>query len=221
MPPGFQPLADLKISSQSGLVDSDVPFQPLGALPVCGSYLTVESAELLKHDWDAIVILIDWAQPQGRFDFAAYYDAYNAQLAQTVFSDGAFRLQASWQTPSGREAMQMSDSRLFQPVTGQDEWVSRFVLQSSQAPGLSGAGSLADHQEPGRACVRLELTSPAQAFGHALYAQVLQGVIAANASSEKRQSLMLPNPPFVPLARRLRAGVRLKGLMTNASQTAP
>lgn len=168
----------------------------------------VESAELLKQDWDAVAILIDWAQPQGGFDFADWYAAYNAKLGRPVFSDEAFRVQASIQTPSGWEAMEVSDGRLFQWVAGQDDWISCFVLQPAQVASLPVARPSVGVKEPGRGCIRLELSSPAEAFGHELYAGVLQAVIAAHATSQPPELQTLPNPPFVPLARSLRVGIR-------------
>jgi|JI6StandDraft_1071083.scaffolds.fasta_scaffold228379_2 hypothetical protein len=208
IPSGFQPLADWRLANQLGPINGDAPFQPLGALPVCGASLMVESAELLTRDWDAVVIVIDWAQPQGGFDFADWYAAYNAKLGRPVFSDEAFRVQASIQTPSGWEAMEMSDDRLFQRVAGQDDWVPRFVLQRAQVSGLPVVRPSVGVKEPGRGCIRLELSSPTEAFGHGLYAGVLQAVMAAHATSQHPELLTLPNPPFVPLARSLRVGIR-------------
>ncbi len=220
MPPGFQLVTDCKLSSPSGPIAPGVPFSPLGNPPICGESLMIESTGLLKQDWDAVVILVDWFQPQGSFDFAAYYAAYNAEVGQRVFADEAFRVQASMQTPSGWVAMQMSDSRLFQPEADQADWVSCFVLQRAQASGLHNASPPAERKELDAGCIRLQLSGPAQAFGHALYAQVLQSVMAANVNSEPPASLKLPNPPFVPMARRVRVGIKSTDLQNNASQIA-
>lgn len=214
MPPGFQLVSDCSVSTPAGPIASDAPFQPFGPQPTCGACLMLESAELLGQDWDAVAILIDWVQPQGNFDFASHYAAYNATLAEPVFCDAAFRLQASWQTSSGWNEVAMSDSRLFQPEVDQQDWASCFVLQRAQAPGRTGIGSPAGLKDSGRACIRLELSSPAQAFGHGLYAEVLLAVMAAHAGSESQQPLVLPNPPFAALARRLRVGLRLAASLT-------
>jgi hypothetical protein len=211
MPSGFQPLADWRVMNQLGPINCDVPFQPLGTQPMCGSYLTIESAGLIKQDWDALAIVIDWLQPQGGFDFADYYAVYNAVLGRTVFSEGAFRLQASRQTLAGWETLQMSDVRLFQPAADQTDWVSCFVIESAQAPDSSAAGSPSGLPQQDKCCVRLELVSPVEGFGHALFPRLFADMVMANAKAERTQPLL--NPPLVPVALSLRVGFRLVGPM--------
>ncbi len=157
---------NLIVQNDIGVLDAGKPFQPFGSTPVKGSSLYVGSDEIFRKQVDGLTLHIDWMDPPG--DLGRHYSVYNDKLGVS-FDNDQFKAKC-FILKDGEWKDLHRDVPLFGDA-GPDpietiEW-------TAANPGLERAPleDPAEEYGPGvrRGFLKLELASPARAFGHKDY----------------------------------------------------
>jgi len=198
-----QGLRNLKLYNNLGKVDPSKPFQPFGPLPTLSSYLAFGSYEMAQKRLTDLTLNLGWADLPASFGgFAAYYAGYGQTIAEddirvdiAVLQDGIWRPKSERQRPAvslfqatgptdrlnANRSISIKSLELFRPIDATLE-ENQFDLQMGARNGF----------------IRLGLSGPEGAFGHAEYPLLLSSALSENIRS-KKPSGKVPNPPYTPL----------------------
>lgn len=188
-------LTGLQLANTDGEIDTSVPFPLFGGVPVAGSYLLISHEELFAKTIDGLQLYLNWFNlPSNNDGFQGYYRDYvigpNGQFQSNLFNNGVFHGGLSIQNPgkwflSGssvcpevpaedvdvllfRTQPDCNDTRPADPLCPFTAFDTLTVCRS--APPL--------YYDAATSAIKLELTSPAYAFGNDLYAaNVLNAVL--------------------------------------------
>lgn len=190
-------LADLQLSNTDGVIDTTSPFTVFGAMPVVGSYLSIQQRELFVKTLDCLQIQLVWFNlPQNSDGFKGYYKYYNigvdGQPNPNLFDNQVFRGAITISNP-GTWVIDDSAFGFFSPPDGADVYLFRTepgcevqvpapaaaLCTSTGFDTLELAASMPPaYYDPAAGAIKLELTQPPYAFGNSLYSQnVLNAVI--------------------------------------------
>lgn len=211
-------LRNLTAYNDIGLLDAARPFVPFGPLPHRNSYLLIGHPELFSKELTSLEIDIDWeGLPEGDGGFAEHYQAYGNDITNDSFK---FTLSAltdySFQPvrPAEREVFNMFTSGLAAKPPLQERRQLKLDVASLKKLRMQPLYSLAELEEFSNTArtgyLKLELTEPKMAFGHALYPRLFARQMAENARPrpfslvpEDAPALSLPNEPYTPVINRL------------------
>jgi len=212
---------DVVVHNNLGRLDPTKAFQPFGPLPTLSSYLVVGAREIARKNIQRLSMQIEWGGlPPDAGGFATHYRGY--PVAQR---DGDFRAALAilrdglWQPCAGPSAQQP----LFAPpdAAGCLPPMQEIEVDPGSVRKHSRAGDPAewDGAMPRNGLVRLQLTHPRGAFGHAAYPMVLADTVTANARKNLRARWRqpLPNPPYTPLIERLTLSYEASGVIRPAA----
>lgn len=196
-------LRDLKLYNNIGKIDSSKPFQPFGPQPTLSSYLALGSYEVAQKRLTGLTLNLEWADlPAGFGGFASHYAGYRQTITEedvrvdvSVLQDGIWRPQPERQRPSvalfqptgptdrlpPARSIDIEALDLFRPIDatlGED----KFDLQLGARNGF----------------IRLGLSGPEGAFGHADYPLLLASALSERIRAKKPFG-KVPNPPYTPL----------------------
>ncbi len=192
--------------NQHGQLDPSKPFHPFGPRPSSNSYFVFGNYELARKKLVDLNVNLEWGElPRQPGGFGEYYREYETQYSNSAFK-GEFSalLDSSWQ-PKDRTASptvnlfrsEVEGSR----VSSKNE-LSVNVLDYNKPidPNISEE----DFQYSLKArngFIRLSLTAPDSAFGHAEHPELLTNVLSANVRLKKPKPT--PNSPYTPSLNRI------------------
>lgn len=214
---------DLVLHNNFGRLDPSKAFNPFGPLPARGSYLVFGSPELARKPLTALSLNVEWGQlPEDDGGFAAHYRGYpgtfhnrSQQAEVTILRDGRWEPRNGGAGGMPLFAADSDEGRvprhatLHVPAT---DLRNHFRTSRSVPDGESFQFDLGVRA----GFFRLELTEPADPFGHREYPGLLTRVVTANA--KRRQPLPLPNGPYTPLIERLTVDYRASSSMNLAHE---
>ncbi|MCB1860921.1 MAG: baseplate J/gp47 family protein [Gammaproteobacteria bacterium] len=198
-----QGLRDLKLYNNIGKIDSSKPFQPFGPQPTLSSYLALGSYEVAQKRLTGLTLNLEWAElPTAFGGFTSHYAGYQQAIAEAdirvdiaVLQDGIWRPQPERQRPS---------VPLFQP-TGPTDRLNRTHSIAIEALDLfrpidavPGEAKFDLQLGAGNGFIRLGLSGPEGAFGHAEYPLLLATALSERVRAKKPLG-RVPNPPYTPL----------------------
>ena len=199
---------DLVLQNNLGPLDPSKAFAPFGPLPTTSSYLVFGSAEAACKNLDALTLHLQWGGlPQDAGGFAQHYNAYGAEQSQGPYTAAFSILRGgSWKPCAGVSSCQplFDDAGGGGPLRENqrveiDEASVRSHARATAAPLVLGSGAR-------DGLVRLQISSPPGAFGHAAYAPLLSHAVTARTRTStrllKRGAVALPNPPYTPVLER-------------------
>ena len=201
---------NLIIQNDSGLLDAGKPFQPFGAQPVKGAALIIGSDEVFRKKLSELTLDIKWLDVPAD-NLADHYDVYTTVLgdsyANSQFKATALELKnKQWDTVK------------YPPDTTTIQTISLFDAGKATDPILESITSLTLERVPlldpierydnrsQQGFIKLELSAPAQAFGHADFAGLYtRQVLALNSYEQLSQTdkdsttePKLPEQPYTP-----------------------
>ncbi len=203
-----------------GQIDNSQPFNPLGPIPIVGSYLLLGNTELYRKQLTQLRFDMEWQEmPRTLEDFQTYFKDY--QLESTDFKVKLTSLQANEFVPTEKEeALEFS---LFNYQEGQDIFTS-FELDAEKLKTLKfepvpDLPTLNDYTtDTPSGYFRMELISPEAAFGHHLYQKVITKTMANNAKiisdavkdgeEIDEDAIEMPNPPLSPVVKSIVASYK-------------
>ncbi len=196
---------DVVISNHLGRLDPTKPFSPFGPLPTRHSYLVVGSREAAGKQVTGMELALKWGDlPMDSGGFSTYYQGYdfvplnsNFEAEITVLQDGNWmpsKAETQYRIglfQSGKGGV-VQDKKMvavgavgyFKPLDSA-EISERFEYRSGARNGF----------------VRLQMSSPDSAFGHAEYPHLLTRVLTEN--SRRKKPIPVPNPPYTPVIKQI------------------
>ena len=193
----------LQAHNQLGRLDPGKPFMPLGPLPDGASFLVFTHAELAGKPLEDLRLNLQWSSlpPRGLAD---HYAAYPG---------------GHWSEPEFRVRLSLLSEGLWQEADGPGLALFARRGESTQHLEVAGAALLRLHHPlvlapapPGmpvqapefglgsrRGFFRLQLASPPDAFGHALYPTLLAETLTHNSRIKPERARPLPLAPYTPL----------------------
>lgn len=202
-------LRRLALSSDLGGLDASTPFMPFGPLPKVGSYMLIGKAELFKKELTELQINIDWQQvPDHPKGFKGYYREYGSgvdndsfKVHLTAMSDGQFFPLA---TDLPLEYQLFEDDPNHPPMVSKSmTWYDIDVRAFNIKPNSQLQLPPAFNNEVRSGYFRIELVAPKTSFGQDQYPVVYTKAVTNNANPKRREEMPLPNPPFVPVMKKL------------------
>ncbi|MCF6324582.1 MAG: baseplate J/gp47 family protein [Gammaproteobacteria bacterium] len=196
---------DVVISNHLGRLDPTKPFSPFGPLPTRHSYLVVGSREAAGKQVTRMELALEWGDlPMDIGGFPTYYQGYdfaplssNFEAEITVLQNGNWmpnKAETQYRAglfESGKGGVVRDKKTVFVGAAGyfkpldSAEIDQRFEYRSGARNGF----------------VRLQMSSPDSAFGHAEYPQLLTRILTEN--SRRKKPIAVPNPPYTPLIKQI------------------
>jgi hypothetical protein len=214
---------DLIVHNNLGRLDPSKSFNPFGPLPARGSYVVFGSPELARKPLTALALNIEWGQlPEDDGGFAAHYRGYpgtfhnrSMQVALTILRDGRWEPRNGGATAMPLFGADSDEGRIPRHATLDLPATDlRNHFRTSRA--VPEGGSFAFDLGARAGFFRLELSDPADPFGHREYPGLLTRVLTGNA--KRRRPLPLPNAPYTPLVERLTLDYSASGSMNLAHE---
>ncbi|MBC6996659.1 baseplate J/gp47 family protein [Neolewinella lacunae] len=207
-------LKTVTVQNDQGLVDSSGPFLPFGPFPRPKAYFLFGHAELFNKQLTDMELQLDWAHlPDGAEGFSGHYRGYDEVVTNDSFT---FSLSAltDYAFQPMREAEQdvypMFESNFVEqpPLrTRRILTVDAVALKRLRYVPLYTLGALDPYTNGSRTgYFKLQLRSPAMAFGHARYPTLFARRMAEGArrpfslfGGAEDAPLDLPNEPYTPV----------------------
>ena len=205
----------LVLQNDLGLIDTSLPFQPFGPLPQLHSNFYLGSDEIFSKELKSLKINIVWEDlPTADKGWREYYEGYPKEVNNDDFQVSISYLNHRQWHPF------YADQRQKIPLFASSEegiYVKR--LQSEHVIDEIDLGRLnftkTKHQlaapllTPSTLAgfLRLELCSPAMAFGHSLYPSLMSDSFIQSTNSNNKEQPYSPAPalnePYTPLIKSL------------------
>ncbi|WP_316815114.1 hypothetical protein [Pedobacter nyackensis] len=194
---------------RNNLVDlyGNLPFQLFGQIPVKGSYLDINNSNIFNRYTTNFSLKFQWFDlPADEEGFAGYYEGY-----PYPFTNESFKITLSSNTDSngipGSEEQQVFNLFECQSVHGKASLKNHSTINGidlkrikfENAPALDADETKQDFKQGN---LRVELTSPDEAFGQRLYTKTFIDVAEHNAKRFVKKKAA-PNPAYVPVVKSL------------------
>ena len=193
----------LQVYNQLGRLDPSKPFMPLGPLPDASSWLVFTHAELASKPLERLRLNLLWSALPAR-GLAEHYAAYPGD--HWTESDFRVRLallsEGRWQEAGGPTlALFAGRGQVAQTLDIAGTELLRLHHPVQLPPAAPGAPARAPEFGLGsrRGFFRLQLASPPDAFGHALYPQRMTETLTRNSRLKPALAQPLPLAPYTPL----------------------
>ncbi len=206
---------DIVISNHLGRIDPTKPFAPFGPLPTRHSYIVAGSREAASKQITAMELEVEWGElPTLSGGFSSHYQDYDFVPLNSDFKAEITVLQNGHWMPNKTEAQY----RVAMFKSGRGGVVcEKNVLEVGAADYLKplGAAEINEHYEyrsgVRNGFVRLQMSSPENAFGHADYPLLLTRILAENA--RRKKPLAVPNAPYTPTIKQLSLNYKARTLI--------
>ena len=197
----------IRMQNSIGNLAVENAFQPFGPLPVVGSYLDIRNSNVFNRYTTELSVRLEWMDlPKDPGGFSTWYAGYDTGVTDDSFRVGIGSVVNGTAQPA---AIRQQSFPLYSrnpddngngpaPVT----WIKDIDmkrLQFTNTPLLAR-----EAEEPDgffrNGAIRIELQSPPEAFGHALFPRIFPEAAMHNAQWwHKRRPL--PNQPYTPRAK--------------------
>jgi hypothetical protein len=198
----------IKLQNNVGNLSPDNPFHPFGPQPTVGSYLDIKNTNIFNRFTRDFCIKLDWIDlPRNAGGWDDYYKEYNANL-----SNDSFRVKLS-ALSHGKFKPALSRRQEFKLFnTERGELGGDTLSESSEIKGvdlkklempnrpLLHKEALVSDQNFTEGAIRLEFSSPKEAFGTKIYPQLLSETVMHN-SKRFVSKRPMPNAPAAPVVR--------------------
>ncbi len=206
---------DVVITNHLGRVDPTKPFTPFGPLPTRHSYIVMGSREAASKQLTAMELEIEWGElPTLSGGFSSHYQDYDFIPLNSDFKAEISVLQNGHWMPSKTEAQY----RVAMFGSGRGGVVSEKSLLEVGAVDYFKPLDAADINERyeyrsgvRNGFLRLQMSSPENAFGHADYPLLLTRILSENA--RRKKPLAVPNAPYTPTIKQLSLNYKARTLI--------
>lgn len=209
---------DLVIQNNVGQVNPDNPFFPFGPVPAVGSYLIVGSNEIFQKQLDNLTIHIDWFNmPSENQGFSSYYKEYKMGVDNTSYEANISILESGRWKPAEEKDKQVV--KIFRSIGTENESSPEAKARLSDKLKLSNIKNIkqeSDFKSIGinkpynnlskRGYIKIELSSPQDAFGHKIYPNIISDITLENSKTgflKGKKKKALPNAPYTPTIKSL------------------
>ncbi|MEK8034489.1 hypothetical protein AACH06_26975 [Ideonella sp. DXS29W] len=208
----------LQLHNQLGRLDPGKPFMPLGPLPDASAYLVFTHAELAAKPLEHLCLNLRWSglPPRGMARHYAEYpgrdwDEPSFRVQLSLLTEGRWQAAGGPTLPlfgergqaghhlevAGAELLRLHHPMMLQPAPpGQPAEAPEFGLSSRQG------------------FFKLQLASPPDAFGHALYPRLMAETLTANSRVKPERARPLPEAPYTPVLESMTVDYRARQRIT-------
>jgi hypothetical protein len=211
---------DLDLFNNLGGLNADKPFQPFGPVPGYGATLLIGKSELFMKELEEMRLNIEW-QDLPPCGFSEYYSSYDMDIRNTSYGMKLSALKEGRWIP---EANARQEFRMFTETDPgaleHESPLSEFTVLDDI--DMSRIRMIPDYSLPRKmeydpstqyGFIRLELSDPPFAFGHADYGRIMSETITYN-SRHKKDQRAVPNLPYTPVIKSIsldyKASLRLR-----------
>ncbi|MDO6432092.1 hypothetical protein Q4E93_15930 [Flavitalea sp. BT771] len=202
-----QHFRQVKMQNSIGNLAIDSAFQPFGPQPVVGSYLDIKNSNIFNRYTTDLAVRLEWMDlPKEPGGFATWFAGYNTGVTDDSFRIGIGALRNGTVQPpvAQQQTFPLYTRSPDDGVNGPSSttWIRGIDIKKLE---FSNLPLLAQEEEESNGffrngAIRLELLSPPEAFGHALFPKIFPEVAMHNARLWTRK-LPLPNQPYTPRAK--------------------
>ncbi|WP_276346593.1 hypothetical protein [Daejeonella sp. JGW-45] len=198
----------VKLQNNVGNLSPDNPFHPFGPQPSVGSYLDIKNTNIFNRFTKDFCIKLDWIDlPRNSGGWEDYYKEYNANINNDSFRVKLSALSHGKFKPALSKRQEFN---LFNVERG--EFGGEILSDSSEISGvdlkklempnrpLLNREALIADQNFTEGAVRLEFSSPKEAFGSKIYPPLLSETVMHNSKRFVTKRPM-PNTPAAPVVR--------------------
>lgn len=196
----------LQLQNNLGPVSADTPFQAFGPVPAPGSYLDIKNTNIFNRFTRSFDVVLEWFDlPAVAGGFETYFQGYQNNTRNESFTANITPVENGKSLPplNGQTGRRLFETR--RDESSSDLFLCReTVLKGLSGPGFSfGNRPLMDQEEAQsgafrEGAIRLELTGPADAFGHRLYPVLFPAAIMHNAKRFVKK-MPIPEQPYIPV----------------------
>lgn len=213
---------DLVISNHLGRLDPAKPFAPLGPNPSRNSYFVLGSREAAVKQVTAMSVDLEWGElPTLSGGFSSHYEGYNFIPLNSDFTAELSVLQDGHWMPSA--TAEQHNVSLFSSDHG-DVLSKKRMLQIAAIDYFKPL-TLAEkseryefHTNSRNGFVRLQLSSPDNAFAHSDYPQLVTRILSENA--RRKKSVTVPHAPYTPLIQKIALNYKARTLLNMSGDAA-
>ncbi len=207
----------IKLQNNVGNLSPDNPFHPFGPQPSVGSYLDIKNTNIFNRFTKDFCIKMEWIDlPRNVGGWDDYYKEYNANITNDSFK---VKLSALSQGKFKPALSKRQEFNLFNVERGEfgaeilsdSSEVNNIDLKKLEMPNrpLLNREALISDQNFTEGAVRLEFSSPKEAFGSKIYAPLLSETVMHNSKRFVTKRPM-PNTPAAPVVRSITIDYRLE-----------
>lgn len=196
----------VRMQNSLGNLSAESAFQPFGPLPVVGSYLDIKNSNVFNRYTTALSVRLEWMDlPREPGGFATWYAGYDTAVNDDSFRIGIGAVVNGVAPPAERQqAFPLYSHHPDDSGNGLAPVTCIRDIDMNRLP-FTNAPLLAREEEESEGffrngAIRLELLSPPEAFGHALFPRIFPDVAMHNAQWWHRRR-PLPNQPYTPRAK--------------------
>jgi hypothetical protein len=198
----------VKLQNNVGNLSADNPFHAFGPQPTVGSYLDIKNTNIFNRFTKDFCLKLEWIDlPRNVGGWDDYYKEYNANITNDSFkvklsalSQGKFKPPLSKRQEFNLFAVERGE--FGGEVLSDASEINHIDIKKLEMPNrpLLNKEQLAVDSKFTEGAVRLEFSSPKEAFGSRIYPQIMSETVMHNAKrfSTKRP---MPNAPLVPIVR--------------------
>lgn len=196
----------LVLQNQLGIIDNSQIFEPFGPLAKPHSNFYIGSGEIFSKNLTSLQVDIKWEDiPTVEGGFKRYYDAYPNRINNDDFKVNVSYLNHQHWNPFYAENRQCVP--LFQVVknnkgTEQLDYATTISDIDVNGLGITKTNDPLDVAVYGPSTIagflKLQLSGPEQAFGHAIYPSLMSSVLVKNAQKKHGEATIVLNEPYTP-----------------------
>ena len=196
----------LVLQNQLGIIDNSQIFEPFGPLAKLDSSFYIGSGEIFSKNLTDLKINIKWDNiPTIEGGFKSHYDAYPTKVNNDDFKVNIAYLNHQHWYPVYAQNRQIVP--LFQVIKNnkgseQLDYLRTISDIDVAALRITKANHPLDVAVYGPKTVagflKLQLCAPEQAFGHAIYPNLMSNILVKNAQKKKEEAITVLNEPYTP-----------------------
>ncbi|KAA6439401.1 hypothetical protein FEM33_14170 [Dyadobacter flavalbus] len=185
--------ASVLLSNDYGVLDAGKASQAFGFSPVVGSSLYIGLEEIFYKPLLSLQVNIAWKGiPEEGFPI--YYEGYTGDTNSLVKNNDDFKVSASIRSCKEWKSIAASENEAGFPVFQQPMKLDVAGYFENKQSSLAG-------RENEDGLLRLSISSPDKAFGHALFPRVLT---KASIQQAQGKDVQIPNEPYTPVMESVR-----------------
>ncbi len=210
-------MKDIQLYNNIGQLSPDSPFLPFGPQPKAGTYFIIGEKEIFNKGLEDLKINIEWFDlPTHKGGMEEHYQSYGLSIDNSSFEAKISIMDDGRWVPAVEKDQQ--SIKLFRTVEKGPEkdpdpkgkLIAQSIFSGIDIKKIKQSANfeaivqdLVLSPTSSRGFIKLELSSPANGFGHDVYPSVLSEVVMENAKggllkNKEKSKRVVPNVPYTP-----------------------
>lgn len=207
----------VKLDNNVGEVNAYHSFRMFGPTPAVGGYLDICNTNVFNRYTKDFSIKLEWLDlPKNINGFDSYFAAYQAGMTNSAYKVGISSINNGVFLPAHDGQQQFPLFHTVRDKEGDLYLADTSFIKDADMHKISFPNPMKMDREEKHSntvykqgAVRLELSSPSEAFGHQLYSLIFPEIILYNARHPLRKK-PLPSLPYVPVVKSISVNYTLE-----------